>query len=166
MYCSWQGTWISNYQILALIAITWTPRQGELSEKNVISAEETSLPTACLDIYTKQNLDKFTSLRTSYQSIEMLPKCCANLLQCVWLLCGNLRPGVQLLYNYWLFYSCLNLGRERDCSERNVFVFCRCSPIRSSSQAEFVWISGNSKLWSVWDKWAAQSNLIKAKINK
>lgn len=27
MYCSWQGTWISNYQIPDLIAITWTPRQ-------------------------------------------------------------------------------------------------------------------------------------------
>lgn len=58
MYCSWQGTWISNYQIPDLIAITWTPRQGELLEKNVISEAGTLLPTPCLDTNTKQSTDK------------------------------------------------------------------------------------------------------------
>lgn len=57
-YCSWQGTWISNYQILDLIAITWTPRQGELLEKNVISETGTLLPTPCLDTNTEHNPDK------------------------------------------------------------------------------------------------------------
>lgn len=69
VYCSWQGTWISNYQIPALIAITWTPRQGELLEKNVISAKEMLLPTACLDTYSKQTPDKFTFLKMACQSI-------------------------------------------------------------------------------------------------
>jgi hypothetical protein len=52
--CSWQGTWVPNYQIPGLIAITWTPIQGELLEKNIISEAGTLLPAPCLDTNTKQ----------------------------------------------------------------------------------------------------------------
>lgn len=52
---SWQGSWVSNYQIPGLIAITWTPRQGELLEKNVISEAGTLLLAPCLGTNPKQS---------------------------------------------------------------------------------------------------------------
>lgn len=67
VYCSWQGTWVSNYQIPDLIAITWTPRQSELLEKNVISEAGTSLPTPCLDTSTKESPGKSASVETVHQ---------------------------------------------------------------------------------------------------
>lgn len=73
MYYSWQGTWISNYQIPDLIAITWTPRQGELLEKNVISEAATLLPTPCLDTNTKQNTDKHI-VKTTHQLMKTVLK--------------------------------------------------------------------------------------------
>ena len=54
--------------------MTWTPRQGELLEKNVIRETGTLLPTPCLDTNTKQNTDKFTSAKTAHQMMKTVLK--------------------------------------------------------------------------------------------
>lgn len=43
-------------------------------EKNVISETGTLLPTPCLDTNTEQNIDKFTSVKTTHQLIKTVLK--------------------------------------------------------------------------------------------
>lgn len=122
VYCSWQGTWISNYQIPALIAITWTPKQGELLEKNVISAKEMLLPIACLNT---------SESRPMISSVLKSPSICTKRAEsyCM-LLCKHLTLALAQIREFshffifpqaafWFFKNCnitWKSSRNNECS--------------------------------------------------
>lgn len=68
----WQGTGLSNYQSPGLIATTWTPRQGGLLDRNVISETGTLLPSPSLGPNTEQSPDS-TSVKTAHRATQAVP---------------------------------------------------------------------------------------------